>query len=159
MELTTGLEINLARVGNKTTCPVSALINKGRILLGLRHYAAQSVWTCPGGRCETNESIESALKREIVEETGIQELTFIAYIGEVVGANKGDIVPFFLSTTHKDPILMEPKKFSEWRWVKLVDFLNGNPKDYINELTRQANSLVAIAQFKLKRIGNVFRNT
>ncbi|MBS3083782.1 hypothetical protein J4423_03190 [Candidatus Pacearchaeota archaeon] len=28
-----------------------------------------------------------------------------------------------------------------------------------NELTRQANSLVAIAQFKLKRIGNVFRNT
>ena len=27
-----------------------------------------------------------------------------------------------------------------------------------NELTRQANSLVAIAQFKLKRIENVFRN-
>jgi 8-oxo-dGTP diphosphatase len=63
------------------------LCNKeGRLLL-LRKNATHEApyWDLPGGRVQKNESVEEALKREVYEETGLQNMT--------------QIIPFFMTLT------------------------------------------------------------
>jgi 8-oxo-dGTP diphosphatase len=54
---------------------VKALIpnHEGKLLLLQRND-----WDLPGGRIQKNESLESALKREVYEETGLQNITRIS---------------------------------------------------------------------------------
>lgn len=133
----------LSRIGDKTTCPVAAIIKDGKILVGFRHYTPDkwktiSVWTFPGGRCDEGETLEKTLRRETAEEVGIIDLEIIDYVGEILGAKEGDVVPIFLCKTNQDYKLMEPEKFSEWKWIDLQEFINGNPKPFINERLREA---------------------
>ena len=86
----------LSSVGNTKTCPIALIIKDKKILLGHCHYEEVSVWTCPGGRCEEGETVESALRREVEEEIGVNDLEIKEYLGELLGANEGDIVPMFL---------------------------------------------------------------
>jgi len=46
----------------------------GRVLVALRRESAHQggLWEFPGGKCEPGESVEQALQRELLEETGIQ---------------------------------------------------------------------------------------
>jgi len=65
----------------------------GRILCERMNYAAHA-WTTPGGRVELGESPLDALKREVLEESGLDVV-----VGELVGVYskpyKDDIVLFF----------------------------------------------------------------
>ena len=112
------MDQKLSQIGNKTICPVGVFIKDKKVLVGLRHYTPDkwktiSVWTCPGGRCDEDETIETTLRREIKEETGITEFKILDYIGEVPGAKKGDFVTLFFCKTDQEPKLTEPHKFSE----------------------------------------------
>lgn len=123
----------LTTKGDITLCPVAAIIKDGKVLMGHRHYTADkwkevSVWTFPGGRCDPDETIEQTLRREVAEETAIQNLIIERYLGEVPGAKEGDRVPLFLCTTGDEPKLLEPEKFSEWKWSPLDAF----PESFIN---------------------------
>lgn len=111
------------RIGNAQTCPVAVMINDGKMLIGRRHYPDKTVWTAPGGRCEPGETLEATLRREVLEEVGITDFKIQACMGEVPGAKAGDTVPLFLCTTEQDAILMEPDKFSEWRWVTVDEYI------------------------------------
>jgi ADP-ribose pyrophosphatase len=129
------LKENLSKVGARAICPAVAIIRNGKMLIGLRNYTPEkfkkiSLWTTPGGRCDEGETIEQALRRETGEETGIVKLEFIAYLGEVNGAKEGDVVPCFVGATDEDPRLMEPEKFSEWKWCDPNDI----PENFINPL-------------------------
>jgi 8-oxo-dGTP diphosphatase len=66
---------------------------EGRILCVRMNYATRA-WTTPGGRVELGESPLDALKREVLEESGLD-----AVPGELVGVYskpcKNDIVLFF----------------------------------------------------------------
>ncbi|MFM1916542.1 MAG: hypothetical protein RJB01_57 [Actinomycetota bacterium] len=65
---------------------------RGRLLLIQRgHEPAQGQWTLPGGRCEVNEASESAVVREVREETGL-EVEVIRYVGTVERAAATDRV-------------------------------------------------------------------
>lgn len=124
----------LSKIGKKEDCPVALLIKNGRILIGLRNYTPDkykqiSVWTFPGGRCEKEEIIENTLRREVLEETGIKDFLIHDFIGEVLGAKEGDNVYIFKCSTEQDPELLEPEKFSEWRWVKFSEI----PANFINQ--------------------------
>jgi ADP-ribose pyrophosphatase YjhB (NUDIX family) len=123
----------LSIVGTKTTCTGIAIIRDNKMLIGLRNYTPDkwkkvSVWTTPGGRCDAGETVEQALRRETDEETGIKNITINNFLGEVPGAMPGDMLFFFAGTTDEDPRLMEPEKFSEWKWCNL----NDTPKNFIN---------------------------
>ena len=123
-----GMTDLLSQIRDGQTCPVALLIREGKVLTGHRHYTRDkwkviSVWTFPGGRCDSGESLEETLRREVYEETGIKDLNIVEFIGEAPGAKEGDRVPLFLCTTSEDVTLMEPEKFSEWRWVTKEDFV------------------------------------
>src|ERR1043165_2388184 len=114
---------HLDTVANPTICTSLFLMsaNGQKILLGLRNYQPDkfkniSLWTTPGGRCDEGETIGDNLLRETREETGIRAITLEKFIGIIPGAKEGDILYVYTGHTTEEPILMEPEKFSEWRW-------------------------------------------
>ncbi len=123
------LKLKLEVIGTITTCPSIAIHRGEKYIIGLRHYSAElPLWTMPGGRCTGVETVEAALRREVTEETGITDLTITDFVSEFSGAKAGDIVYFFIGTTTQEPKLLEPDKFSEWRWESIENV----PTNFIN---------------------------
>jgi 8-oxo-dGTP pyrophosphatase MutT (NUDIX family) len=125
------LTTKLSTVAGPSYCPAAVIVCDQKILLGLRNYTADkwkeiSVWTTPGGRCDAGETIEAALQREVQEEVGITDLSILDVIGQIPGAKEGDTVPVFYCTSNQEAKLMEPEKFSEWRWVPVGEYLSGS---------------------------------
>ena len=119
-------------------CTSLFLEKEEKILLGLRHYKLDkfkdvSLWTTPGGRCNKEEKIGENLIRETVEETGINEIQVRKFLGTVPGAKEGDILYVFWGNTDQEPALMEPEKFSQWRWFSLEEV----PENFINPAALQ----------------------
>jgi ADP-ribose pyrophosphatase YjhB (NUDIX family) len=116
----------LSTTGTSTTCAIALVIKDKKILLGHRHYEEVSLWTCPGGRSDFGETIETTLRRETTEEIGVDNLEIKQYLGEFPGYQKEDVVYVFHCTTNQDIKLMEPEKFSEWKWFskeELPDYI------------------------------------
>lgn len=101
-------------------CTSSVISRNGKVLLGLRNYTEGSFWIAPGGRCDDDESPETTVLREIQEEIGVSDASIIRLLGEKEGSYEDeagkDRVLVFEITTSQEPQLMEPEKFSEWRW-------------------------------------------
>lgn len=127
------LKTTLQKIGNNKDVPIVFIFKNDKLLVGLRNYTPDkwksiSVWTAPGGRCDGSETLEATLKREVSEEVGINDLKITKYLGSVPGAKKGDIVFVFEAETTQEPKLMEPNKFSEWKWCKVSKI----PSNFIN---------------------------
>lgn len=127
------LEKYLKKVGTNRMCPVAFIFKDDKLLIGLRNYTPDkwkkiSVWTGPGGRCDDGETLETTLRRETAEEVGITDLKITDYLGAVPGAKEGDTVFVFKAETNQEPRLMEPEKFSEWKWCPITEI----PDNFIN---------------------------
>lgn len=123
----------LQKTGSNKDVPVVFIFRNGKLLIGLRNYTPDkwkkiSVWTAPGGRCNDGETLESALRREVLEEVGITDLKFTTYLGSVPGAKEGDLVFVFKAKTNQKPKLIESDKFSEWKWCLPSEI----PSNFIN---------------------------
>jgi len=131
------LQDKLSQKGNALICPTAVIIRNDCILLGLRNYTSDkwkeiSVWTKPVGRCHASETLEEPLRREIKEEVAIDKLEIVEFIGETSGAKKEDVVPIFLCKTEQNFKIVEPEKFSQWRWVPIAEYLKREPWDIMN---------------------------
>ena len=132
------MQEELSKKGDLTTCPFVVITKDDKILLGHRHYKKDewkeiSVWTIPGGRCNDGENVEEALRREVFEEIGVENLNIEKFLGEVAGVKEGDKVLIFTGTTSENPKLMEPENFSEWSWLEPSNI----PPDFINEKVKE----------------------
>lgn len=122
--------------GDASTAVIAIIIKDKKILLGLRDYSdGPTVWSAPGGSLEDGESLEEGIRRETKEETKIDDLEFIDYIGSV-NADDRDYLHIFYCNSQTEPQLAEPEKFREWRWFPLQEFADGKPANYISEPSR-----------------------
>lgn len=90
------------------------LVNDGKVLILRKAYyegngGKEGKWNTPGGRVELGEHWEDALKREVLEETGISQINikYPIYIGEwhpIVSGTENQIICTFLvcSTSQKE---------------------------------------------------------
>lgn len=105
------------------TCAL-LLNSDNRVLLGKRKNSYKSgYYGLPGGRVEVGESLESAIRREILEETGI-EVDHCKYVGVVRETQDGYDFIHFVYVAYNvsaQPKLMEPEKCEGWDWVELDD--------------------------------------
>jgi ADP-ribose pyrophosphatase YjhB (NUDIX family) len=135
-------EIELQKNGDGLTCPIAIIEKDGKILAGHRHYTTDkwkkiSVWTIPGGRSDVGENIEQTLRREVAEEVDITDLEILDFIGQAPGAKEGDIVLMFYCTTNQDGKLMEPEKFSEWKWISIEEYISNEKYSGFNPAARK----------------------
>lgn len=132
------MEDILQQIGEKEHEGVHAVIIKdGKILRGLRNYDSGPKWIIPGGRCEENETLADALRREIKEETGIENYLDLKYLGKVEGIHQGYKTNVFHVETEEEPDLKEAENFGEWKWMTLKESekLGANP--LITELIKK----------------------
>ena len=96
------------------------VIHNGKILLGERlagHGAG--VYQIPGGHLEFGETFEEAAKREVFEETGIDniEVTGIVSLGNDIAFDKHYVSIGVLSEYRSGDIAdAEPDRSKNWKW-------------------------------------------
>jgi 8-oxo-dGTP pyrophosphatase MutT (NUDIX family) len=123
----------------KSTSAGGIVINKDGLVLVVQQK--HDAWSLPKGKVEEGETLVEAAKREISEESGIDELKYILDLGEyerfrLNKYNKDDttrlkrIVMFLFSTEQKNLSPRDPHNPSA-RWIKrddVADILT-HPKD------------------------------
>lgn len=100
----------------------AVIVEKGRVLVTRRRAGTHlgGLWEFPGGKIEPGESHESALRRELREELGI-ETRVVQLLLEVVHhyTQKSVHLSFYVcERSEGDP---QPCEVAEWRWVSIGD--------------------------------------
>jgi len=98
----------------------AVVLHEGALLMVRRNQEpAKGLWSVPGGRVESGEYLDLAVKREVSEETGLDvEVGDLLGILEVVGDPHYVILDFMASIASRQ----EPSAgddVSEARWVPL----------------------------------------
>jgi 8-oxo-dGTP diphosphatase len=95
---------------------------EGKVLLGERLGHRKGYFGSPGGRLEKDETLIDCAKRELKEETSLEEeLTYVGVVREHQGGLVGDFIHFasLCRNPRGDVVLMEPDKCRGWKWYSL----------------------------------------
>lgn len=101
----------------------AVVVRDGRLLLIRRGRGpAQGLWSVPGGRVEWGETLQEAVVREVVEETGL-DVVCGPYIGfvERMSADYHYVILDFWATAATDGPLVAGDDAAEAAWVPLAD--------------------------------------
>jgi 8-oxo-dGTP diphosphatase len=86
------------------------ILNKDRIL-SVKHTSDSEAYALPGGHLEWGENIQGCLKREIIEELGVEpKIGRLLYINNYIDTNLTQSIEFFFEIINSDDFL-EIEKF------------------------------------------------
>jgi 8-oxo-dGTP diphosphatase len=112
----------------------SIIIYNRKVLLVQRSDSKD--WECPGGKVEFGEDLKDALRREIKEETGLEDIrikklvyaiTFIAPENQLIGL-------MYISYANGDKITLSPDEHIDFMWANKEQLINLLYKPMLNEL-------------------------
>lgn len=99
------------------------IVREYKLLLGQRiNCFGSGTWGLPGGHLNEGEKIADAVKRELLEETGLTAHKVV--LKNIVNqpANNGHYIQFgFEVEASGEPQLLEPELCAEWRWFEISD--------------------------------------
>jgi 8-oxo-dGTP diphosphatase len=99
------------------------LRHHGKVLLGKRRGShGEGTWAPPGGHLEFKEELETCVRREVQEETGltVMNIHFGIITNDIFDDEDRHYVTIFMICDYADGELrnMEPEKCDEWRWFR-----------------------------------------
>ncbi|MBI3984750.1 MAG: NUDIX hydrolase [Candidatus Levybacteria bacterium] len=99
---------------------------KGEILLVLNKLG---YWTFPRGHIEKNEDILEAAKREVKEETGVENLEYVGALGtyERRRLNKPEVImvtQMYLFKTSQDKVQSQDDQNPDAKWFRKENVVN-----------------------------------
>lgn len=103
------------RVGVK-----SVIIYNKRVLLIKRIPAEGGVWEIPGGLMEFGEDLHTALRREIKEETGLEDIRIdkLIYAMTVKVSPERQIVGLgYISYANSNKVTLSPDEHTDYTWA------------------------------------------
>lgn len=98
----------------------------GKFLMGQRKGShGDSTWSVPGGHLEPGESWEDCVRREVLEETGMEitNIRFFAITNDLFSEDNKHYVSIWMEAdwVRNEPQILEPTKFIDQTWT---DFHN-----------------------------------
>jgi ADP-ribose pyrophosphatase YjhB (NUDIX family) len=130
----------------------AAIFRDGKVLLVRRAGApARGLWTLPGGRVEVGERLVEAVKREVIEETGltIDVVGLAGYRESILSDAVGDrgrhfvILPFAARWVAGEVTLNH--ELDDGRWLPVEDITGLPTTDGLLEILRRAEELLGSA--------------
>lgn len=94
------------------------------VLLGERRNSYKAgYYGLPGGRIELSESLVEAVKRELLEETGIvvttSDLEYLGVVRELQETYNFIHFAFVIKNLKSTPVNREPDKCNGWEWMSI----------------------------------------
>jgi len=126
----------------------AGIFRDGKILLTRRTNDPKGVrWTFPGGRIESGETMAEALKREILEETGLTiEIAGSAGVREMLHAQSGHghfiILPFAVRWVSGEVALND--ELEEARWFDPDETRNLTVTDGLHDVIADTRRIVGV---------------
>ncbi|MCP4704738.1 MAG: NUDIX domain-containing protein, partial [candidate division Zixibacteria bacterium] len=115
---------------------VGAIVWNGNQLLVVKDRIS-SGYKLPGGYIDANETIKDALKREVIEETGIKvEFESIANIGHFMNGQFGEPNLYLVCTAKATTVkitIYDSSEIIEARWIDIDEFLNSTKTNSYNK--------------------------
>ena len=105
-------------------CALGILFRNGKILLGKRakdRTSYPNVWDMIGGHCESGETLEQTLIRELQEEIGVTPIQF-EHIQPLYDSNNDHTYHIFVVTDWKgEPDCLQPEEHSLIGWFGIKE--------------------------------------
>lgn len=121
---------DLNRINNVLFLQKAFIINDGKVLIAKRKEEKMfsGMWDIPGGKLEDNESLYNGIKREVLEETGLEITEILCTLSSMLFvATIGDKPTIFrnLYLCKASGEVTLSSEHSEYLWVDPIDL-----KDY-----------------------------